>query len=111
MNRRFDPLLYAKHKALYRSYIRTPFPAGILALLAGYVFSSMVLLFSLEAGLGFLGITAGLITLLTVRRCGGVMKNGMGAWLREWIAFCIAPVVLLGALIYGSVKFKSVLIF
>jgi glycosyltransferase involved in cell wall biosynthesis len=111
MNRRFDPLLYAKHKALYRSCIHTPFPSGILSLLAGYVFSSMVLLFSLEAGLAFLGVTAGLITLLTVRRCGGVMKNGMVPWLREWIAFCIAPFVLLGALIYGSLKFKSVLIF
>lgn len=110
INRRFDPLLYAKHRALYRSHIHTPFPAGILALLAGYVCSGTALPFSLEGCLGFLGISAGLITLLTVRRCGGVLKNGMIPWLREWIALCIAPVVLLGALIYGSVKFKSVLI-
>jgi glycosyltransferase involved in cell wall biosynthesis len=28
INRRFDPLLYKKHKRLYRQYIRTPYPPG-----------------------------------------------------------------------------------
>jgi len=108
-NRRFDPLLYAKHKPLYRKWIKTPFTPSIALTLVMHG----LLLACLCAGLAVVlpGACDLAYTLtLSVRRnwysgihCGQIA--------RDWLSYCVSPFVLLGALAFGILKFKKLLIF
>jgi cellulose synthase/poly-beta-1,6-N-acetylglucosamine synthase-like glycosyltransferase len=110
VNRRFDPLLFKKHPALYREHVGTPFTPAIglvlfflvLALFSLAVFSA-AWMYPLAAG-----IAAALV--LAVRR--NVMGRGGLLWiLRDWLSFFLSPIVLTGALVYGSIKFRRYLLF
>jgi glycosyltransferase involved in cell wall biosynthesis len=108
INRRFDPLLYRKHPALYRRHVRSPFPPGILFLLACHC-AAVAAAVTGYAGIGVLLFDAAAVVVLTLRRARGA-RPGALQWVREYCACAISPVVLLGALIYGSVKFRSMLL-
>jgi cellulose synthase/poly-beta-1,6-N-acetylglucosamine synthase-like glycosyltransferase len=111
INRQFDPLLYAKHPTLYRYYLHSPFPTSILILLLAYCIGAVAIPLYPRLGLAIICLIAGLITVVTLRRCGGLFANGVGQWFREWLSLLLSPLVLLGALFFGSVKYRSFLIF
>jgi len=103
VNRRFDPLLFKKHPARYREHIKTPFPASLLLLLAfhGTVAATFF------AGLPFF-IPAILCDLSAVTICA--LRRTSTGFITEWFACLFAPVVLLCALIYGSIRYDKLLI-
>jgi hypothetical protein len=45
--------------------------------------------------------------LFTVRRAGLPMPTDIAQWIRELISFIVSPFVLIGALIYGSLRFRQ----
>jgi glycosyltransferase involved in cell wall biosynthesis len=110
VNRRFDPLLYKKHRKLYRKWIVTPFTPSI-----GLVFFVHGL-FALGLWYGgkYLGIALGmeaLSSLVLGARRNGRRRIDVRQLLCDGASYCAAPFVLIGALIHGSIKFKRLLLF
>lgn len=106
INRRFDPLLHAKHKKLYRHYIGTPYPRGIaLIFLAHALVVSGAVLFGKYIPV-FISIDALVVFLFAARRAGLPFINNPVQWLREFISFALAPFIVFGALLYGSIRFR-----
>lgn len=107
-NRRFDPLLFRKHALLYRQFIKTPFPRLLMFLsllwiiVAGLFLTDKMIL--LSTGL-FLGIN-----LLFVISRIDIKRISVSILLSETISLLAAPFVLTTALLYGSIKFKKLLI-
>jgi glycosyltransferase involved in cell wall biosynthesis len=109
-NRRFDPLLIRKHPKRYRSVIRTPFP-GTIATLLGLSMSV-----PLCAGrhrrllIIALSIQLGAVIVLAIRRLWGsrftVLDIGAAT-----LSFALAPAVLTAALVWGSMRYRRLLIF
>jgi GT2 family glycosyltransferase len=108
VNRRFDPLLYRKHPARYREHIKSPFPRSLLMLL---VFHG---LFGLCWWIGFPFFIAACcadvaaITVMAVRRSG--RTRSVRTFFTEWISCCLAPPALLGALVFGSIRYRKLLL-
>jgi Predicted glycosyltransferases len=108
-NRRFDPLLYKKHRLLYRKWIKTPFTPSIAVVMVLHGLFIAGACSSLSVGLiGACDLMYALA--LSVRRNWQSGFHG-GQIARDWLSYCVSPFVLFGALVYGSVKFKNVLIF
>ena len=109
VNRRFDPLLSKKHRALYRQWIKTPFTPSIAAQAA---FHGVLVAAAFLGGLTGLpgAIDLGFALVLSIRRNRGAAFHGMQI-ARDCLSFLLSPFVLLGALAYGSVKFRKVLFF
>ena len=110
VNRRFDPLLHYKHRRLYRHHIGTPWTPMVMAMMLAHT----ALLLS---GMAFHGaaVPALLIALVlaisgALRRAGMPWRCGGAAWIRELVSCSISPLVLLGALVYGSVRFRHLLV-
>ncbi len=107
INRRFDPLLYKKYPELYRQYIKSPFPLSILI-------SSVIFLpvFLMIAGLFSFRRAASISTIIallfTLRRTE-LKPVAPASLVKEMVSVIFAPVVLTGALLYGSIKYKKVL--
>ncbi|MBD3393080.1 MAG: glycosyltransferase [Chitinivibrionales bacterium] len=110
-NRRFDPLLYQKHRVRYRRHIRSPFTPGIGAVCFGYAVGTagMVARTSLWPAYILLALLPPLI--LTARRVGTGTGAGGLEWFRELSACAVSPFALLAALVYGSLRYRSVLLF
>jgi glycosyltransferase involved in cell wall biosynthesis len=107
INRRFDPLLYGKHKKMYRHYIGTPYPPGILLIFALYLVSVPVMVIMSKLVLPLIILNLFVNILFTVRRAGLPMPTDIAQWIRELISFIVSPFVLIGALIYGSLRFRQ----
>ncbi len=110
VNRRFDPLLFKKHPRLYRKHIGTPFTPAIGVVLFFHV---LVLLSFVTAPGAILIFAAADVTAalaLSVRR-NASGTNGLSLILRDWLSFLASPLVLLGVLLYGSVRFGKWLAF
>lgn len=107
-NRRFDPLLHKKHPALYRKHIGSPLTP---TLLTGLFF--LLLLFvrcSCRRTVPF-----GVMLNLCYGAAMGMRRAGIAQFSAPRLFFetvqCIAaPVVTLAALIYGSLRFRTLLI-
>ncbi len=107
-NRRFDPLLYRKHPELYRKHIHSPFPPGILLMSAGYLFlsfsasnrtvSKWTAVLNLALALAF-GI-----------KRSGIGKESLKRFVFETVSVILSPLILTGALIYGSIRFRKFLL-
>lgn len=110
-NRRYDPLLYRKHRRLYREHVGSPFPASILAVLAAHLLVACSAGISAPVAGGAALADAALVTVLTFRRGGAPWRCGMSQSLRELISFAVAPILLLAALVHGSVRFSQLLLF
>jgi len=109
VNRRFDPLLCKKHRALYRQWIKTPFTPSIAAQAAFHGAFAATAFLGVSVSLSG-AIDLGLALALSIRRNRGAAFHGMQV-ARDCLSFFIAPFVLLGALAHGSVKFRKVLFF
>ena len=108
INRRFDPLLYKKHRAAYRRRFRSPVPGTVSTVLCLHTAVAVALVTG-----HFVAHTIAVDTAVTVApaiRATG-MKNALTpALVREWVSRAISPAVLFGALIYGSIKYRCILL-
>ncbi|HEX2959461.1 MAG TPA: glycosyltransferase family A protein [Chitinispirillaceae bacterium] len=108
INRRFDPLLYKKHPELYRQYIKSPFPLSIL--LSSVIFLPLLLLiaglFSFRRAVLISTVAALLFTLHRT----GIKPVAVSSLVKEMVSVVAAPVALTAALLYGSIKYKKVLL-
>jgi glycosyltransferase involved in cell wall biosynthesis len=107
INRRFDPLLYRKHRTLYRKHIGSPFPPALLTLGVIHAAALLSIPFPVSPFIGIIDI--GAVTFLSVRRTG-VSRSAVRRFPEEWISMAAAPFVLAGALLYGSMRWKRFLI-
>jgi GT2 family glycosyltransferase len=106
VNRRFDPLLYKKHPLLYRKHIKTPFTPAIGIVLLCHALVLVSLAFAPAAWLFMLGVDAAFALAMALRR--NIRGRGGPLWVaRDWLSFLAAPIVLTGALVWGSVKFQQ----
>jgi GT2 family glycosyltransferase len=110
VNRRFDPLLYKKHPALYRKHIGSPIPPGIGCVMVFHALELLALVVCFALWPAAAVIDCGAALVLSVRR-NRKGKNGLLWVARDFISFLAAPFVIVGALIYGSIKFRKWLIF
>lgn len=99
-NRRFDPLLYKKHPKLYIKYAGFPLPPSHIPILL------LHLLYLLTSGRKRLpGVIAAidltLVVLLGLRRTG-IRPFSTSKLMFETLQLCVAPLVVIGALIYGA---------
>jgi glycosyltransferase involved in cell wall biosynthesis len=109
-NRRFDPLLFKKHPVLYRKYIGSPVPPGIAAVLIVHLVLPASLFVNAALWPAVAAADIALALVLSARRNRGG-KNGFFWVMRDFISFLAAPIVLEGALIYGSVRYRKFLMF
>ena len=110
-NRRFDPLLYKKHKSAYRKTIGSPLPPGISLMLTLHLVVAVLWCaenprIACAAAVGSVGYGM----FLSVRRNGFTLKK-FGQIVRDTVSYFISPYVLVAALLYGNVKFRSFLLF
>ena len=106
-NRFFDPLLYKKHPENYRVHIKTPCPPSQIILLIVYLLSLLNIntrshfkWFSLVATVAITGVS--------IRRVGG--RFSFHQLFTTIVEVTISPLVLLGALLYGSIRFRKLLL-
>lgn len=107
INRRFDPLLYKKHAVRYREHIKTPFPAALLLLLVSHAAVVATLQIGVPFFISAAVVDAAAVTVLTYRRGG--LSGPIGEVLIEWLSCFCAPIVLLCALLYGSLRYRKLL--
>ena len=108
-NRRFDPLLHAKHRVLYRRCIGTPWTLSIavVGIMQVVTVVAMVLhAYGMIAGI----IDIGLIFYFSLRR-NGYSAGRMNQIIIDGFLYAVSPVVLAAALVWGIVRFKRVLLF
>ena len=108
INRRFDPLLYKKHATRYREHIKTPFPATLLLLLFIHSVAVATLWIGVPVFVAAALVDASAVTILTYRRGG--LSRPIGEVLIEWGSCFCAPTVLFCALLYGSLRYRKLLV-
>ena len=108
INRRFDPLLCKKHPRRYREQVRSPFPPSQVLLLALYVISALSTRCGPYVLITSLAVDAVAVSFLVLRRCA--LRVPLTILMVEWISCLLAPFVLTGALLYGSIRFRRFLI-
>jgi GT2 family glycosyltransferase len=108
INRRFDPLLYKKHPRRYREQVRSPFPPSQVLLLAIYLVSALSALCGPSVLITCLAVDGVAVSFLALRRC--TLRVPLTIFIVEWISCLVAPFVLTGALLYGSIRFRRFLI-
>jgi glycosyltransferase involved in cell wall biosynthesis len=110
INRRFDPLLYKKHRKQYREWIKTPFTPSIgLMLLIHVIFITTLFYGSPFDGFAGGGEVIGTMAMAMRRN----YRNGFDIvqFFCDGASYVAAPFVLLGSLVHGSIKFKKLLLF
>ena len=107
VNRRFDPLLFQKHEKLYRYYIKTPYPPGILTLF--FIHCMAIAWYKIVRKYFFIGMVIDIAAIfcLTLRRMGIPVVKNSSQWIREYISFAVSPIVLTVALLYGAIRFQK----
>jgi len=109
-NRQFDPLLYKKHRRAYRSQIGTPMPPAIALMLLAHL-ALGACWFAGNPAFGIAAVVSGVYAVgLSLRR--NELKPARAEQIVcDAVSYVIAPYVLLAALIYGSVKCRSLLLY
>lgn len=107
-NRRFDPLLYKKHPAMYRKFIGSPLTPTVTLMIV----LTFILLFSMRNKR--IAAIAGALELAALSGAG-IRRSGMHGfsfvrWRDETVQILIAPLVTEAALLYGSLHFRKLLI-
>lgn len=118
-NRRYDPLLFKKHPEEYRRYLRSPVPPGIGLLSFGYITGFPVFHGKLCSRLPLAGysrflVSAAIYLVLLMTVAGRKIRCtdfGVVASVRFLIAYALSPFVLFFALLYGSCRYRKVLLF
>lgn len=110
-NRRYDPLLHKKHKKRYRDHIKTPVTRSTIFVMSIY------LLLLIAINTNYLN-RIHVFSTLTLLLCLGYFKSFGIVSLKEPVkflinlmSFLISPIVLWGALIFGCLKFRNLLLF
>ncbi len=105
-NRRFDPLLFAKHPKNYVKTCRSPLPPSLGLVLLLHA-ASICRWPGKKRSTILCGVTdAALVSLLGLRRCG---LRGLTAsrWINETVQVLLAPLVVIAALMHGCVRRDS----
>jgi glycosyltransferase involved in cell wall biosynthesis len=110
VNRRFDPLLFKKHRVLYRKHIGTPFTPAIGLVLFCHVLVLLALVVMPAVWAPVVGADATTALALSVRR-NAHSRGGLTWVLRDWLSFLAAPIVLMAVLGYGSARFGKWLMY
>lgn len=107
INRRFDPLLFRKHPGMYRDKVKSPVPRTIFLLLIAH----LLVLANLGTVLFYpaLFMDAALAVVLAVRR-SGAGSAGVRRFIPELVCIVPAPFVFFFSLLYGSIRFRKLLI-
>lgn len=111
INRRFDPLLFLKHPKSYRNYLKSPYPPSMSLILLIHIITIITLVFLRQNNVLYICIDLLSVLMFTLRRAGLPRFPGVVQWIREYISDLISPLVVFGALIYGSVRFKKLFLF
>ncbi|MDG5813623.1 glycosyltransferase [Chitinispirillales bacterium ANBcel5] len=109
-NRRFDPLLLKKHRQEYRKKIGSAFSGTLLSLLSIHSLIIISLFFMDKAIIPLIVLEITVTTAFTIRRIG-VENVGFDYFIKEWWCMLVSPFVLMAALLYGSVKYKKLLLY
>jgi glycosyltransferase involved in cell wall biosynthesis len=101
-NRRFDPLLFKKHPKLYRKYAGFPLPPSQIPIL---LLHGLLVISLGRKRLPFIiaSTNAVLITALGIRRTG-TRPFSLSKLKFEMLQLAIAPLVVIAALVYGTVR-------
>jgi glycosyltransferase involved in cell wall biosynthesis len=108
-NRRFDPLLYKKHPSRYREQVGSPFPTTLLLLLLFHCVTGLTFFTGAPFFTASALVDAAAVTMVTLRR-RGPGSGPLPEIFTEWLSCLCAPVVLLGALAYGSFRYGKLLL-
>ena len=109
INRRFDPLLHTKHRILYRRYIRTPWTPMIALMGATHAALAAVLMFAPAWGVLAAALDAAVALAFSLRRnAGGRPRTARAA--ADALAYLLSPLALFGALVHGSIRYRTILI-
>jgi glycosyltransferase involved in cell wall biosynthesis len=108
VNRRFDPLLSRKHPKRYREQVRSPFPPSLIMLLALHLFVGFAAFLGFRYLTGVLIADGLAISVLAFRRCG--TRVPVTVFVTEWVSCLLAPMVLFGTLVYGSIRYRTLLL-
>lgn len=110
-NRRYDPLLHKKHKNKYREHIKTPITKAALFVLLLYIVTSLSFFSYPISSTIILAISSSCLLVGFFTSCKSKLGTNPKEILIEFASFLFAPFVLWGALIYGSLRFKHLLLF
>ena len=108
INRRFDPLLFKKHPAAYREHVGSPFPPSLLMLLGFHAATGVLAAAGVPFFIAAVAADIAAVSVLAARRCG--RRCAISAVTVEWLSCFAAPLVLLAALIYGSARYRRLLV-
>jgi GT2 family glycosyltransferase len=109
VNRRFDPLLHKKHRRLYRRHIRTPWTPMIALMGATHILLAAALVCAPAWGIPATAVDAAVALALALRRnAGGRPRTARVA--ADALAYLLSPPALLGALVLGSIRCRTILI-
>ena len=106
-NRRFDPLLYRKHPRGYRRMVGSPLPLSLRCLGGVEVLGVVVVLARPLLWPGAAVVVLGALLGAVVRRRGGWHPGGL---VREVGVMSVAPWVIVAALMWGSLRYRSLLV-
>ena len=109
VNRRFDPLLHKKHPALYRALIKTPITPTIIA--TGIIYGLLGALVYLSPQPFFPMIPLALYLLLFTLRSRSTLINDPALFWGELATSTISPPLYFAIMLYGSLKFRNLLLF
>jgi len=109
INRRFDPLLYKKHRKLYRQHVGCPIPPSIGIIVSLHCIALLMAVF-LKEWVGWFLFVEYIVAFVFAWRRNREHHNGIAKFLDGFL-FLFAPLFLIGALVYGSIKFKKWLVF
>ena len=102
--RRYDPLLAKKHPDRYRAHIGSPVPKAVWVM-AGALGAGCVLFFMHYF---FLSIPVVAALVLSLRRAASAKSyTTLGV---DTLAYLIAPIIVWAALIWGSIRYKTLLL-
>jgi len=104
-NRRYDPLLFKKHPYLYRQHIGSPLTGKIILTALGEVWVLIVLLAVKKKSVRKTALLSPLVWQKR-RLVKKLFKRRLRARI---ISYCLAPLVITAALVWGSIKHKKLL--
>ncbi len=105
-NRRFDPLLYLKHRQMYCRYIRSPFTPSVTLQLLAISFYAMASVFPVKKR--WLALVHLLLTGMLGLRRSGLSHLLHKRFIAEFVSVLLSPFLVVIALIYGFIRFRKV---
>lgn len=110
LNRRFDPLLFKKHKIQYRRFVRKPVPPTIALIALSHLFLLCTIPVNPLIAMPGIGLDILLCIVAAVRRVGG---KGLllTEYIRQTLLYAVSPFVLFCSLLWGNIKHRTFLFY